>query len=149
MSSSRFYQCLSAFLSVFKYRKRVDFEMLRVAKISATELLLSAYRAWSIFSFFSSSLRGLPPRLPLALAACSPAFVLSRMRARSNSASAPKTWKMSLPPELVVSTCSYVGDSVQSRPHDPGLASRSVRPGVFGVRRHPGTYPGPSGSRCN
>jgi hypothetical protein len=37
---------------------------------------------------------------------CRPAWVRSRMRSRSNSASAPKTWKTSLPPLVVVSICS-------------------------------------------
>jgi len=43
---------------------------------------------------------------PYALAASSPALVRSRMMSRSNSANAPKIWKMSLPPEVVVSICS-------------------------------------------
>src|SRR5512135_1914299 len=36
----------------------------------------------------------------------SPAWVRSRIRSRSNSARAPKTWKTSLPPLVVVSSCS-------------------------------------------
>ena len=49
---------------------------------------------------------GCPPNLPLALAAARPARVRSRMRSRSNSARAPKTWKISLPPLVEVSICS-------------------------------------------
>ncbi len=45
---------------------RVDFEMVRVVNMSATELLLSARRALSILSFCSSNLRGMQPCLPRA-----------------------------------------------------------------------------------
>ena len=54
----------------------------------------------------SSRPLGRPPFLPLARAATSPACVLSRMMSRSNSASAAKMWKMSLPPLVVVSRLS-------------------------------------------
>jgi hypothetical protein len=47
-----------------------------------------------------------PPRLPRARAAARPAIVRSRMRSRSNSANAPKTWKTSLPPLVLVSSGS-------------------------------------------
>src|SRR5215471_18154342 len=40
---------------------------------------------------------GLRPVRPLGLAASNPAVVRSRMRSRSNSASAPIIWKISLP----------------------------------------------------
>src|SRR5262249_25242479 len=46
---------------------------------------------------------GRPPFLPRARAAARPARVRSRMISRSNSARAPKTWKMSFPPLVVVS----------------------------------------------
>src|SRR5919106_2759535 len=49
---------------------------------------------------------GLPPFRPLALAAVRPAVVRSRIGFRSNSASAPKIWKISLPPLVVVSIFS-------------------------------------------
>ena len=49
---------------------------------------------------------GLPPFRPLALAAVSPAVVRSLIRFLSNSASAPKIWKISLPPLVVVSIFS-------------------------------------------
>ena len=55
---------------------------------------------------FSASARGLPPRRPHALAPAKPAWVRSQIRVRSNSASAPKTWKTSLPVLVVVSTFS-------------------------------------------
>ena len=53
-----------------------------------------------------SSFFGRPPCRPRARAAASPACVRSRIRSRSNSARAPKTWKISLPPLVVVSICS-------------------------------------------
>jgi len=58
---------------------------------------------------------GLPPRLPRARAAASPARVLSWIKARSNSASAPKIEKVSFPPGVVVSM-----DSVRLRSPTPG-----------------------------
>ena len=53
-----------------------------------------------------SSFFGRPPCRPLARAAARPARVRSRMSSRSNSARAPNIWKMSLPPDVVVSICS-------------------------------------------
>ena len=47
-----------------------------------------------------------PPLRPRARAAANPALVRSRIRLCSNSASAPKMWKMSFPPVLVVSMLS-------------------------------------------
>jgi hypothetical protein len=49
---------------------------------------------------------GRPPWRPRARAAANPALVRSRMRSRSNSAKAAKTWKTSLPPGVVVSIAS-------------------------------------------
>ncbi len=49
---------------------------------------------------------GRPPSRPLARAAIRPANVLSRIIDRSNSASAPKMWNTSFPPEVVVSIAS-------------------------------------------
>jgi hypothetical protein len=49
---------------------------------------------------------GRPPVRPRARAAASPAWVRSRIRSRSNSASAPNRWKTSLPPGVVVSRAS-------------------------------------------
>ena len=50
-----------------------------------------------------------PPALPAPpLAASSPARVRSRIRFRSNSASAPKMWKTSVPPGEVVSIASVM-----------------------------------------
>ncbi len=49
---------------------------------------------------------GRPPVRPRARAAASPACVRSRMRSRSNSARAPKTWKISRPPGVEVSIAS-------------------------------------------
>jgi len=53
------------------------------------------------------SFLGRPPLRPRALAAFSPASVRSRIRLRSNSASAPKTWNTSCPEGERVSICSF------------------------------------------
>jgi hypothetical protein len=70
----------------------------------------SSYRTFALPSVaFSHHLRlivAAPPCLPRARAAVSPAFVRSVMISRSNSASAPKIWKMSFPPLVVVSMFS-------------------------------------------
>ena len=55
---------------------------------------------------FSSMTRLLPPVLPLTLAASNPAIVLSRITSLSNSAMEAKTWKISLPPGVVLSSDS-------------------------------------------
>ena len=49
---------------------------------------------------------GRPRRFPLALAFLNPAFTLSAIRERSNSATAPKTVNIILPVGALVSTCS-------------------------------------------
>ncbi|MPM06611.1 hypothetical protein SDC9_52913 [bioreactor metagenome] len=49
---------------------------------------------------------GRPPLRPRCRASTSPAVVRSRIRARSNWAIAPKTWKVSMPPGVVVSMLS-------------------------------------------
>lgn len=49
-----------------------------------------------------------PPRRPRFSAACNPAFVPSRMRSRSNCASAPNMWNTKRPPEVVVSMFSVI-----------------------------------------
>ena len=64
-------------------------EMLEVSQISRTLRVGSARSASAIRRFFSSML--------LALAAASPAEVLSLMMSLSNSARAAKRWKTSLP----------------------------------------------------
>jgi hypothetical protein len=58
---------------------------------------------------------GLPPFRPLALAASRPAIVRSRMMLRSNSAKAPKMWKISRPPAVVVSIASVRDRNPHSR----------------------------------
>ena len=50
---------------------------------------LELYMSLAICCFRSESLFGLPPTRPLALAAASPALVLSFIKFRSNSANAP------------------------------------------------------------
>ncbi len=68
---------------------------------------------------------GLPPIRPLARAAASPALVRSRMRSRSNSASAPMRWKISLPPGVVVSIFSV--RLIKSTPRSLRRLSVSMR----------------------
>ncbi len=68
----------------------------------------SLYRRVASWRCCSSNFLGLPPVLPLALAAANPALVRSRMMLRSNSAKAPKTWKIKFPPEVEVSMDSWI-----------------------------------------
>src|SRR3954452_21931830 len=68
---------------------------------SSPARLRSCLTCWAVNTL------GLPNSRPRARAACSPAWVRSLMRSRSNSASAPKTWKTSLPTLVVVSVCSW------------------------------------------
>ena len=91
-------------------------------QISSTECSPSPLSLLASFALFSSSALGLPPRLPLALADSRPAIVLSRMISRSNSAKAPKTWKISLPPAVVVSS-----DSLRLRKPTPRPSSSPTR----------------------
>jgi hypothetical protein len=71
-------------------------------------LFLSLYNARAICAFFGVSAFGRPPFRPRARAALSPACVRSRMISRSNSASAPKIWNISFPPDVVVSIASVI-----------------------------------------
>jgi len=68
-----------------------------------TELVWSAVNVRSCRSFSGPNFLGRPPCRPRARAAAKPVIVRSLMRSRSNSASAPKTWKTSLPPLVLVS----------------------------------------------
>jgi hypothetical protein len=63
------------------------------------------WQSWDWLSPSFSAL-GLPSRLPRALAGSSPAIVLSQIVSLSNSAKAPNTWKIGLPPAAVVSSDS-------------------------------------------
>ena len=85
------------------WRYKVALEILSVLQISSIVLFLSLYKAAAICAFLGVSAFGRPPCRPRALAAFSPACVRSRMISRSNSASAPKMWKISFPPDVVVS----------------------------------------------
>ena len=82
--------------------------MFKPLQISPTDMVLSAYIFLAICNFLLSLNGdfGRPPFFPRALAAVRPAFVRSRMISRSNSASAPKIWKISFPPLVVVSMLS-------------------------------------------
>jgi hypothetical protein len=88
------------------YLYSVALEMCSVSQISLMLCSLLSYRDLASAAFLASSAFGLPPNLPLARAAFSPALVRSRITSRSNSASAPKIWNTSLPPDVVVSMFS-------------------------------------------
>ena len=75
--------------------------------MSSMVLDLSWCRVSAWARFLSSSSGRRPPLLPRPRAASSPALVRSRMRSRSNSARAAKTWKTSLPSLVVVSMLSW------------------------------------------
>ena len=75
----------------------------RAWAIAATVYCPEQYISWAIWSLCPLSTEGRPPWRPRARAAASPALVRSRIRSRSNSARAAKTWKTSLPPGVVVS----------------------------------------------
>jgi hypothetical protein len=64
----------------------VALETFKVSQISFIELLESLTIDFAIEIFLVSINFGLPPILPLALAALSPTFVLSIIISRSNSA---------------------------------------------------------------
>ncbi len=73
------------------------------------------------------SLLGRPPPRPRARAAASPAMVRSLMRTRSNWASAPKTWKTSMPLAVVVSIPS-VSERKPLPPPPPSHRARGPSP---------------------
>src|SRR6266508_6539942 len=117
--------------------------------IAATVYCLEAYISRASRILGSVITAGRPPVRPRARAAASPALVRPRTRSRSNSASAAKMWNTSLPPEVVVSTCScserpsrsklphhqrvartqLIEDLIQRRPAGQGAAG--------GVDKHP------------
>jgi hypothetical protein len=70
----------------------------RVSAIAATVYCPDAYISRATWSLWAVITDGRPPWRPRARAAARPAVVRSRMRSRSNSAKAAKTWKTSLPP---------------------------------------------------
>src|SRR5215212_9742498 len=92
--------------SWLRYLYKVDLPTPSIEQISSTECSPSSFSLLAGLALPSSSALGLPPRHPRALAEPSPATVLSRMISLSNSAKAPKTWKISLPPAVVVSRLS-------------------------------------------
>src|SRR3954470_12963094 len=79
--------------------------------MSATDVLLSAYSFLANLIFSGDSAFGRPPSFPLDLAASSPALVRSLMISRSNSASAPKMWKMSFPPDYAATKRARGGEA--------------------------------------
>jgi len=76
----------------------------RVAASRTVRPNSSSARARRSFSSFIDGLR--PPLRPRLAAAAIPALVRSRIRSRSNWPRAPKTWKISRPPGVVVSIAS-------------------------------------------
>ena len=85
---------------------KVDLETFNILQISFIEILVSFIIFLACSIPFESSFEGLPPILPLALAAFNPAWVLSRINSLSNSAREANIWKISFPPEVVVSIFS-------------------------------------------
>ena len=85
----------------------------------------SASNVRAISTCAGLSARGRPPRRPGACAAASPASVRARITARSNSAKAPNTWKMSRPP-LVVVSIAWVSDRNPTPRFSSGV-TRSMR----------------------
>jgi hypothetical protein len=99
-------------------------------------------------------------------AAASPALVRSRIRSRSNSARAAKTWKTSLPPGVVVSIascrlrnpipCSASPVTVSTRcrsdrPRRSSFQTTRVSPGrsCFSPAHHPGGCQRRAAGRCS
>src|SRR5215218_10170306 len=74
--------------------------------MAATVYCPERYISWATRALWAVMTEGRPPERPRARAAASPAVVRSRIRSRSNSARAAKTWKTSLPPGVVVSIAS-------------------------------------------
>ena len=102
---------------------------------------------------------GRPPRRPRARAAANPAIVRSRMRSRSNSASAPMRWNTSLPPLVLVSRCSCRLRKSTPRSERPASVSMRCARIVLGGRaarrrgchllgRKPGLPPGLVARSC-
>jgi hypothetical protein len=79
--------------------------ILRASSVSVAQSFESATRAASTSCGLRR--RGRPSLAPRARAAVIPARVLSLIRARSNSASAPITWKSRRPPAVSVSIASH------------------------------------------
>jgi hypothetical protein len=108
-----------------------------VAAIGRVRRLVPQARgsSWNIScatrSFWPVITGGRPPCRPRTRAAASPALVRSRIRSRSNSASAANTWKTSLPPGVVVSIASWRLQNPTPRSASPVTVStkwRSDRP---------------------
>jgi hypothetical protein len=91
-------------------RYRVERATPKRAAISPTGISAVLSRARIVLMSLRESFAGRPPLRPRARAALRPATVLSRIRLRSNSASAAKTWKTRRPAGEPVSIFS-VSDS--------------------------------------
>src|SRR4051794_15117115 len=141
-----FYRGLSV---SFTYRCSVCREIPSILQISVTDVLVSAYNFLANLILSGDSAFGRPPTFPLVLAASSPALVRSLMMSRSNSASAPKMWKINFPPEVVVSMFSVrllkpilrslssvmrVMRSLRERPSLSSFQTTRVSPGLIYAR---------------
>jgi hypothetical protein len=97
-----------------------------VAQMVSTSVCPPSYRARAnasrlgLVSFF-----GRPPSGPRGRAGANTACVRSRMGSRSNPTSAPKTWKMSVPPELVVPI--RLVRNLKPTPRSASAATTSIR----------------------
>ena len=90
----------AAGLSTARYR--VDRAIPKRAAISATGISAVFSRARMVLISLAESFGGRPPLRPRARAALRPATVLSRIKLRSNSARAAKTWKTRTPQETEI-----------------------------------------------
>ena len=92
----------------------------RVLAMAATVMSRRSFNSLAVRILSGVMTVGRPPRRPRARAAARPAAVRSWMRSRSNSAMAPMMWNSSLPPGVVVSSCS---DRLRSpTPRSPNAA---------------------------
>ena len=88
-------------------RKKVAREIPNILQVEATAGGSPSERARTRASFLASARAfGRPPTRPQARAEVNRALVGSRIRSRSHSAGAPKTWKIGFPPGVVVSICA-------------------------------------------
>jgi len=107
--------------------------MWKRAAISATRISADLSRARMVLISLGVSFGGRPPVRPRALAAVRPATVLSRIRLRSNSASAAKTWKTRRPAGETVSIFSVSDPKLILR--RSRSATRPTRSARFRPRR--------------
>ena len=86
-----------AYIHFFKYLYNVGFDTPTNTQICLMVCCLPSYNWIANLALSGFNFLGRPPIRPLTRAACNPAWVRSRIRFRSNSAKAPKMWKVSFP----------------------------------------------------